>query len=84
MIKQLHDVLVDADSLLSLLAHRHGSYLDKIGELEEAKRIYNKCRNLSVMFDYAKLTKAQRESVDNLMSIFLGRLPKEDSDGYTN
>lgn len=80
MIKQLHDVLVDADSLLSLLAHRHGSYLDKIGELEEAKRIYNKCRNLSVMFDYAKLTKAQRESVDNLMSIFLGRLPKEDSD----
>ena len=74
MIKQLHDVLVDADSLLSLLVHRHGSYMEKIGELEEAKRIYSKCRDLSVMLDYAELSKDQRESIDNLMDIFLGRL----------
>lgn len=32
--------LVEVDSLLSLLVHRHGSYLDKIGELKTAERLY--------------------------------------------
>lgn len=45
--KELDDFYVSVDSLLSLLAHRHGKYLDKIGEKDEVIRLYLMARNYS-------------------------------------
>ena len=38
------NILIRTDSLLSLLCHRHKKYLEDIGEWEEAKEIYELCR----------------------------------------
>ena len=60
MIEEIRKTLVECDSLLSLLVHRHGSYMEKIGEIEEATRLYRLCRELSTAIDFSSLPQDKR------------------------
>lgn len=37
--------VVAVDSLLSCLMYRHGSYIERVGEMEEVKYLANKARD---------------------------------------
>ena len=71
LLEEIRKTLVNADSLLSLLVHRHGTVMEQIGEREEAKKIYEKCRTLATTIDFSSLTPDKRKEVNNLVSIML-------------
>ena len=41
---ELRKFFIEVDSLLSLLVHRHGDYLEKIGEKDIAIKLYTQAR----------------------------------------
>lgn len=45
--EELHSFYIRVDSLLSLLVHRHGKYLDNIKEKDEATELYLMARTYS-------------------------------------
>ncbi len=49
--QELRSVLVRVDSLLSLLVHRHGSFMEEIGERDEAANLYEQCRYFASKLD---------------------------------
>lgn len=42
--EKLRKFFIEVDSLLSLLVHRHGNYLEEIGEKELATKLYIEAR----------------------------------------
>jgi hypothetical protein len=45
--------------------------MEKIGEIEEATRLYRLCRELSTMIDFSSLPKDKRAEVNNLVKIMV-------------
>jgi hypothetical protein len=43
---EMRDFFIRVDSLLSCLVHRHGKYLEEIGEREEAEKLYLHARKI--------------------------------------
>ena len=53
--EELRKTLVAVDSLLSLLVHRHGKFMEEIGEREEATKLYEQCRYFASKLDIISL-----------------------------
>ena len=43
-MEEIRKFFIEVDSLLSLLVHRHGDYLEKIGEKDIAIKLYEQAR----------------------------------------
>jgi hypothetical protein len=63
LLTEFRSFLVDIDSLLSLLVHRHGGFMDKIDERKTAIRIYNRARTLYDVVNFASLSGEDRKTV---------------------